>query len=52
MRERLIARDANRKPDTGGKPTLKLKPGDGKPVEDDSATPEDRPTLKRHDFND
>ncbi len=43
LRERLIERNANRKPVDAGRPTLRVRNGDGKD-EDDQA-----PSLKRHE---
>jgi predicted Zn-dependent protease len=47
VRERLIARDADRKP-KDDRPVLRVRPGDGKA---DDAQSDERPTLKRHDLN-
>jgi predicted Zn-dependent protease len=51
VRERLITRDEGRKAkNKDGRPVLRVKPGEGK-VDDPDAPPDDRPTLKRHDFS-
>jgi beta-barrel assembly-enhancing protease len=51
VRERLITRDAGRKAtDKADRPVLRVKPGAAN-VDDPDAKPDDRPTLKRHDFS-
>jgi predicted Zn-dependent protease len=51
VRERLIARDAGRKAkEQDGKPVLRVRPGGGKVDDPDAQSPDDRPTLKRHDL--
>jgi len=50
VRERLIARDAKRKAQDATHPVLRRRDADGK-VDDPGATsPDDRPTLKKHDL--
>jgi len=52
VRERLLAQESLRKPeDKDGRPVLQKKQNDGK-IDDPSATPDDRPTIKRRDLID
>jgi beta-barrel assembly-enhancing protease len=52
VRERLITREAGRKPgEKDDRPTLRVRPGDGGKVED-NGSPDDRPTIKRRDLID